>query len=338
MNYPTLPCKVENSLKWGVEEGEGWYTSIDIQESEKYGYDFDVMKGYYWDRDASVFKDYIDTFFEKKKNATKGSPSYLLAKLFMNGLYGKMIQKVCHEVTEVLSGLDEIWGEVLNNDRYITDMIDFNGEYVVKYESYLGEEKQEDVRKPSYLGSFVLSYSRKIMNDFYFKMNPTDSYELAPYYGDTDSLIMSCKVPCESLLGKNLGNLSYDLCSKTISNCPAKIIRYIGISPKTYLCDYMVKEKTSTGEIVSVIRRHIRAKGVVRKAVFEKHFINYNEFERMMNGEKTVVKVDKDVFLFSKINFKVASTKKDMNGGFFNITKSLPYKEINKDGCKIFLP
>lgn len=35
------------------------------------------------------FNDYVDHFYELKKNATKGSPEYIYAKLFLNSLYGK---------------------------------------------------------------------------------------------------------------------------------------------------------------------------------------------------------------------------------------------------------
>ncbi len=35
------------------------------------------------------FKSYVDYFYEKKKNAEKGSTDYIFAKLFLNSLYGK---------------------------------------------------------------------------------------------------------------------------------------------------------------------------------------------------------------------------------------------------------
>jgi hypothetical protein len=46
-----------------------------------------------WMKTENVFDNYINYLYEFKKNAKKGSAQYTLAKLMMNGLYGKTIQR-----------------------------------------------------------------------------------------------------------------------------------------------------------------------------------------------------------------------------------------------------
>ena len=40
-----------------------------------------------------MFESYIEYLYQFKKDAKKGTAQYTLAKLMMNGLYGKTIQK-----------------------------------------------------------------------------------------------------------------------------------------------------------------------------------------------------------------------------------------------------
>ena len=65
-----------------------------------------------------------------------------------------------------------------------------NGNYIVKFKKDDGLEGDNDVKKrlPSHLGAFILSNSKRNMNNFIIEIN--GFYNNSIYYGDTDSLYM----------------------------------------------------------------------------------------------------------------------------------------------------
>ncbi|KAI3660739.1 hypothetical protein MP638_001050 [Amoeboaphelidium occidentale] len=88
-----LPRRLDGRLIWDLQDSIGVYNSIDIDNALEQGYKVKILEGYYWEKTANVFKDYINYLYDFKKNAKKGSAQYKLAKLMMNGLYGKTIQR-----------------------------------------------------------------------------------------------------------------------------------------------------------------------------------------------------------------------------------------------------
>src|SRR5690606_13418478 len=86
-----LPSREEGRLIWDLKDGCGIYNSIDIDNALKQGYKIKIIEGYYWEKTENVFDNYINYLYQFKKNAKKGSAQYTLAKLMMNGLYGKTI-------------------------------------------------------------------------------------------------------------------------------------------------------------------------------------------------------------------------------------------------------
>jgi hypothetical protein len=83
-----LPRREEGRLIWDLKDHTGIYNSVDIDNALELGYKVKLIEGYYWMKTENVFDNYIF-----KKNAKKGSAQYTLAKLMMNGLYGKTIQR-----------------------------------------------------------------------------------------------------------------------------------------------------------------------------------------------------------------------------------------------------
>ena len=346
--FPMVPARKPcGKLSWNEQHAEGIYTSVDIEEGRKNGYIFEVGSGMYWDKSANIFEEYINYYFDKKSKAEKGTALYLICKLMMNGLFGKMIQKPIMEETHYFDTVDDIYTYVLDDDRYITDLIEVNNTYVVKSKSHLPQENDNCVTKPSYLGSFILSYSRQLMNNFYNQLNPDKLDEFMPKYGDTDSLIMHQKVvndQTKHLLGSELGELSFDLKSKYGE---AKIIRNINCAAKLYVCDYLVliddEQAKYTNkdcekkdgklyrngelvkpEVVTVMRRHLRAKGV-SKGALNNNLISYNSFIKMSDGEIHKIEKHNDNFSFRRIHVKTKNNGSDQP---FTIVKELPTKEL----------
>ena len=88
-----LPRREEGCLRWDLKDGEGVYNSVDIDNAISHGYQIKILEGYYWETTEEVFDEYIKYLYDFKKKATKGTAQYTLAKLMMNGLYGKTIQR-----------------------------------------------------------------------------------------------------------------------------------------------------------------------------------------------------------------------------------------------------
>jgi DNA polymerase type B, organellar and viral len=54
----------------------------------KYGYKFEILKGYLFDKEYN-FKDYVNSLFKMKSDVDNNSPLYVTAKLLLNSLYGR---------------------------------------------------------------------------------------------------------------------------------------------------------------------------------------------------------------------------------------------------------
>ena len=129
----------------------------------------------------------------------------LLVKLLMNSLYGELIRKYIEEKfvcksdkwmrTEYDEQVKDYWK--ISNINYIVKMIDDKG---------LEDEIKKVNTMPLHLGSFVLSNSKRIMNNFNHAIN--GFYTNDVYYTDTDAIYIESKhwdkLDKASLVGKKL--------------------------------------------------------------------------------------------------------------------------------------
>ena len=96
-------------IVWDLFPGEGVFTSVDIENAISSGYKVEFQKKclVYDDKSSNVLKDYIDTFFklrelaEREKNDVKRA----VAKLMMNSLYGKTLQKAIFTTTTIINDI-----------------------------------------------------------------------------------------------------------------------------------------------------------------------------------------------------------------------------------------
>jgi hypothetical protein len=187
----------------------------------KYGYEVKVLGGYYWNESDYIFKEYIDEFYQIKKNSTKGSPQYENAKLMLNAIYGKMIQRDEYETNFTFSTYEEFEACKVNgmNDKTgkWSGYIDIDSG--VMHMTFTQHQK-DFTSKKSYLGSFILSYSKVGMYDMFDKCDP--------YYTDTDSIYIENKYSDLFDIGDELGQFSDDYKGKIIYACfTAKKLKYI---------------------------------------------------------------------------------------------------------------
>ena len=156
--------------------------------------------------------DYIGELFNMKLNSQKGTPMYLISKLFMNSLYGKFgihFELPNYTVIEY----DE---SKTSGDRALvglTDLINLNNGYALA-------SKAGDTTQPLgnvAISSAITALARVHMSQFF------NNYNHQVYYTDTDSIITD-KPLSESLVGKNLGQM-------TLENTYTK---FITLGPKFY--------------------------------------------------------------------------------------------------------
>ena len=113
----------------------------------------------------------------------------LLVKLLMNSLYGEQTRK---DIEEKFACKTEYWMSEYNervNDYWRIP----HGFYIVTMEDDKGleDEVKKINTKPLHLGAFVLSNSKRIMNNFIHAINGFYTKDL--FYTDTDSLYIEKK-------------------------------------------------------------------------------------------------------------------------------------------------
>ena len=128
-----------------------------------------------------------------------------LVKLFMNSLYGVQIRK---DINESYSCKSETWMKT----EFDENVLDYwklpNGNYIVKMKRDDGLDDDCDIKNtlPAVLGAFILSNSKRIMNNFIREIN--GFYNNIIYYTDCDSLYIEKKywdvLDKANLVGENL--------------------------------------------------------------------------------------------------------------------------------------
>ena len=185
-------------------------TSVDIQEIVKIGGKVvEIYEGVIYRENFKVspFRKVIDKLFalRQKYKDENNDVMQLLVKLLMNSLYGENIRK---DIEEKFACKSEAW-MMSEYDERVKDYWKISGyNYIVKMiddaELEDGVEKLNSM--PLHLGAFVLSNSKRIMNNFIHAIN--GFYTNDVYYTDTDSLYIENKhwdkLSEAGLVGKNL--------------------------------------------------------------------------------------------------------------------------------------
>ena len=234
---PCLPRREASSLKWDLIDSEGIYTSVDIQRALDNGYKVEVLEegGIYWEKTSNLFSDYIDYFYKKKQNSKKGTAAYSTAKVNLNALYGKQLQRPIYDSQETIQDHEALL-EILAKG-VITDIIEMNNEnWVINYTPKETTLLDGQVKKPSQNGAFILAYSRDVMWNYFKQSGGLYSMFNLFAYTDTDSIQLHINAAKNLKWGNNLGDIDNDLGEG------AKIIRGIWVQPKLYMLEYVKKE------------------------------------------------------------------------------------------------
>jgi hypothetical protein len=263
--------------------------SVDIMEAVRYNQArvLRIFNAMVWLEKAPIFRERTNTLFEMRKQAKEDGNDALQAtmKLILCSGYGKFVEKLHEEKTKIISENETINKIYQNNAVPVDETLANKEQCLIKYV----ENRLPVIKVPLHIGSFILAYARKIMNQAIDGFGGFTNWNKTFYYTDTDSLYVHHKQYLElqknhpELIGKELGQLKDDL--PKIKN--GKIIKAIFVSPKLYIIEYVGidddKESKTYGQVV--VRKSIRAKGIKKE---HHHELTMDTFYEMLYEHKVV--------------------------------------------------
>jgi hypothetical protein len=191
----------------------GWIFSEEMFNAMKFGYTFEIFKGYTFDK-GNLFGGYVNKMFNLRQQFPKGHPMNDNAKLLNNSLYGKFGMK--DEITRI-----EILNNVTDQDKLnisqilelhksdILDLIEIdnyimiifkditNLEYNDKLDLFHGTEVNVAI------ASAITAYARILMSQF------KNNNDFKLFYTDTDSIVTNKPLP-DSMVGNALGQVKLE--------------------------------------------------------------------------------------------------------------------------------
>nr|YP_010170401.1 DNA polymerase type B [Phanerochaete carnosa]QRZ60383.1 DNA polymerase type B [Phanerochaete carnosa] len=246
----------------GLGEWEGWIFSGEMHNAIKYGYEFEIIRGYKF-RSDYIFKEYVDKMYELRKTYKKDNPLNLIAKLLMNSLYGKFGMRPDSTKVETYD-ISTPDGKQLLQDvlecmaDHVQDVIHFDNHVILllpnmpNYKYNESKELYHGLDVNIAIASAVTAGGRVYMS--FFKNRP--EYNL--YYSDTDSIVIDGLLP-DVLVGNELGQLKLEY----------TINKAVFLAPKVYGL------VTTEGEEI------IKVKGVSKDAIAD-YNVNFSALESLI--------------------------------------------------------
>jgi hypothetical protein len=275
IRFAYLPRKTKNGgISWNLYDGSGVYSSVDIEGAVSCGYEVKFMgRCLVWDTCVEgLFSEYIDSWYKMKEEAdrNKDKTTKAIAKLFLNGLYGKMLQRPILTTTKICNNIGDVYDFLLEYD--IKDWELLEEKIILKGDTKQGQQA-EKIRKPSYLGAFILSWSRRHMLKFVHAIDPSLKSCMFTYT-DTDSLHITGEA-YSTLLSQGLIKTKAEsqlgfLCSDIDDE--GLIISEKCIAPKTYIYEWI----NNKGEIFAGDRSKMKCKGIPKKCLRTELYTNDN--------------------------------------------------------------
>lgn len=234
LKIPVLPYKVEGGGNINpLGTWKGWYFSEELKLAEEFGYQISLHEGYSFERDNSLFKEYVNTLYNSKILET--GIKRIISKLLMNSLYGKFGMSETHPMISIVNK-EEF--EAILQKYNILDCIELpSGNLIIKYENVVqGSLMIDDTNKIGStfiegrkfflennqsiaIAAAIASYSRIYMNRA-FK-------DQKVFYTDTDSIVIDRPLNEEMVSENKLGKFKLE----------HVVQRAYFIAPKLYLLE-----------------------------------------------------------------------------------------------------
>jgi hypothetical protein len=188
----------ESLLYPGQGTYRGVYNDVDILEMLKEGYIVNkVYSGIRWTKSAPFMRDLVKSMYAIRKELVRqGNPTEYVYKILLNSMYGKFLETV----KQTASFYDAPTNG--NEPKHTGDYECRAGQY-----QHINQLDNYIVKKPTYIGSYILAYSRQIMNNYIRAIGINNVY-----YSDTDSIYTSRKAFNASgiTISEELGGLKND--------------------------------------------------------------------------------------------------------------------------------
>ncbi|KAJ2210172.1 hypothetical protein EV179_006406, partial [Coemansia sp. RSA 487] len=227
-------------------------TSQDMDTLIKYGCEFEVVHGIYWEQDVGqLFQTYFEPLVREKMKQDelkeRGDDSYNpavreLCKLLMNSLSGKLIQRDYDDVVEVITSKEQM-NKFRQKCKEEIKILDIGKTYSL----VAGELQNYANNMPTIYGALIYSYARSHMYDMILsKVDPNRLFGM-----DTDSAFITVgqynelveKYP--GIFGDDFGQFKEEVLELVDSNNEDGPFG-IFVAPKCY-CFY-ARDKTSRHE------------------------------------------------------------------------------------------
>ena len=120
---PVLPHKYDGETIFPTGEWTGVYFTEELKAVEGLGYKFEILKYWEFSREP-LFFDYVNNFYEQKKNA-KTPSERLIAKMHLNQLYGVFGRRL--DAIETVNVYNK---DIINymGTKIVTNVIEINDE------------------------------------------------------------------------------------------------------------------------------------------------------------------------------------------------------------------
>jgi small nuclear ribonucleoprotein (snRNP)-like protein len=327
LEHPILQRRIKTSegLRTiaGLGSWEGWIYSEEMDNAIKYGYQFEIIKGYQFEK-GDIFSGYVNKLYSLRLQYEKAHAMNLIAKLLMNSLYGKFGMRMETTTVDIFDVSDDLGVFKFNQavDMYgetILDYIKFDGTYVIVRSSYLDLKYDKDENMfhgmdvNIAIASAVTGAARIYMSAF--KNNPL--FKL--YYSDTDSIVIDKPLPVE-LVGSDLGQMKLE----------HTIERAVFLAPKVYS---FITESAATSEEV------IKVKGVSHDIASNLHVNDLEELlikdsSKELNQEKWYKKVIEGEITVEDVAYSLKATSNKREAiyidGVYSDTKPYKYDDLIK--------
>lgn len=302
----------------GLGSWEGWIFSKELENAQRMGYQFEILKGYTFERKI-IFKEYVDKMYQLRMEYPKSDPMNLIAKLLMNSLYGKFGMK--SETTQVdvfpyqnsdsiatLYKLMELYPE------YIKDIIEVDGNYIVLRKNLGNYQYDESLDMYHGLDVNIAIASAVTGGARVWMSQVKNSPDFNLYYSDTDSIVIDRPLP-KYMVSDKLGFFKLE----------CEISRAVFLAPKVYGLI------TTSGEEI------IKVKGITKNVIKTIHITDlekllFNNSSLEFTQDKWVKKVVVGDISIKEVayNLKVTSNKRApiYIGGVYSNTTPYNYSDI----------
>jgi hypothetical protein len=236
-----------------------WYFSEELYNAAKFGYRFNILRGYIFEK-ANIFKEFVEFLYNMKANSESGTPDYIIAKLLMNSLYGRLGMNQDMENHIVISNKDfsKIFGD---REDSITNVIQLkNGQELVSFFDPILSDNEKTVNISVPVSSAITAYARIQMNTLKMRLIKLG---IKLYYSDTDNVDVDQFLDPQ-LIGKELGKLKLEHIFEEATYLAPKVYGGLVKDKDGQIYDYTkikgLKNPISYGELSSLLTKNNKLK------------------------------------------------------------------------------